>query len=388
VTSGDLTHWTWSALARGAKALNFYAFYPMNSGYESGGFGLINLDGRLTERSKVVGNIGKVVGANSDLFLKARPAKAQVAILYNPLVYMVGGPRRLPIGGAQDEFGGTERDSWMGMYRALFGRNVAVDYVHADDIAQNGVPAYKLLYVPYPIMMKEATARAIARFVEQGGYAVTEARAGWNDDRGYATPTSPGFGLDQVFAARETVVTPLRQTTLRIERKHASVPLLQEGARLPGAVYQEAVEALTGGEAIATFPDGSAAIVAATHGKGKTLYVGSFLSMAYERTKDPQLQRFFDGLLDWAGVERSVTASPGVEVRTMQGSGYQLQFVLNGAEKETAAEVRLRPLSPAPTVRDVLTGETVRYETDGDRIVLRKPLAPQSAWVLEVRDKR
>jgi beta-galactosidase len=335
----------------------------------------------------VVGAIGKVVAGNSDLFLKARPAKAQVAILYNPLVYMVGGPRRLPVGGAQDEFSGTERDSWMGMYRALFDRNVAVDYVHADDIAQNGVPGYKLLYVPYPIMMKEGTARAIARFVEQGGYAVVEARAGWNDDRGYATPTIPGFGMDQIFAARETVVTPVRQTTLAIQRKHASVPQLLEGAKLPGSVYQEAVEPLAGAQVIATFPDGTAAMVAASHGKGKTLYAGSFLSMAYERTKDTQLQRFFDGLLDWAGVERPVAASTGIEVRTMQGAGYQIQFVLNGAEKEVPAEIRLRPNAPAPLVRDLITGETVQYQTDGGRIVLRKPLPPQSAWVLEIRDK-
>src|SRR5206468_4145758 len=135
VTSGDLTHWTWSAIARGAKMLNFYAFYPMNSGYESGGFGLINLDGRLTERSKMVGGIGKMVSGHSDLFLKARPQRAQVAILYSPLTYMVGGPRRSATTGAQDEYAGVERDSWLGMYRALFGKNVALDYVHADDIA-------------------------------------------------------------------------------------------------------------------------------------------------------------------------------------------------------------------------------------------------------------
>src|SRR5207302_1836106 len=141
----------------------------------------------------------------------------QVAILYSPLTYMVGGPRRSATTGAQDEYAGVERDSWLGMYRALFGKNVALDYVHADDIAKNGVPPYKLLYVPYPIMMKEGTARAIARFIEQGGYAVTEARTGWNDDRGYATPTIPGFGLDQVFGARESVVTPVRQIALTIQ---------------------------------------------------------------------------------------------------------------------------------------------------------------------------
>ena len=45
VTPEDIRDWTWSALSRGAKAINYYAWYPMSTGYESGGFGLIKLDG-------------------------------------------------------------------------------------------------------------------------------------------------------------------------------------------------------------------------------------------------------------------------------------------------------------------------------------------------------
>ena len=117
-----------------------------------------------------------------------------------------------------------ERDSWMGPYRALFGQNIPIDYVHADDVGESGISGYKLLYVPYPIMMGERTAQAVARFVEQGGYVVAEARAGWNDARGYATPTIPGFGLDQVFGARETVVTPVQRTALVVKSKNAAIP--------------------------------------------------------------------------------------------------------------------------------------------------------------------
>jgi beta-galactosidase len=386
VTSGDLTNWTWSAIARGAKALNFYAFYPMSSGYESDGFGLINLDGRLTERSKVLGEIGKTVAAKSDLFLKARPPKAQVAIMYNPLAYMVGGPRRLPAAGAQDEYASIERDSWMGAYRALFGENVPIDFVHADDIAASGISSYKLLLAPYPLMMREGAAHAIARFIEQGGYVVTEARAAWNDDRGYATPTIPGFGLDQIFGAREAVVTPARQPTLIIKSKHPAIPLLEEGARLPGAIYQESVEPLSGGHVIGSFPDGSPAMVVASHGKGKTLYTGSYLSLAYERTQDPQLQRFFRGLIDWAGVERPVSASTGIEVRYLEGPGYKLEFVLNGALKETPAEIRL-PASASPAVRDVVTGRNVTFRREGGQIVLRNSIPAQGAWILEIQER-
>ena len=55
MTPDDLRVWAWSALARGAKGVNFYAWYPMSSGYESGGFGMIQLDGTITERARAAG---------------------------------------------------------------------------------------------------------------------------------------------------------------------------------------------------------------------------------------------------------------------------------------------------------------------------------------------
>lgn len=390
VTPTDLTHWTWSALARGAKGLNFYAYYPMSSGYESGGFGLIYLDGRLTERAKVLGNIGKLVTSHSDEFLKARPPQAQVAVMYNPLAYMVGGARRQAAPGAQDEYSGAERDSWMGIYRALYYLNVPVDFVHAEDLAENGLSGYKLLYVPYPIMLSEGTGRAIARFIEQGGNVAIEARAAWNDERGYATPTIPGFGLDKVFGARETQVIPVSRTELVVGAKDAALPLLATGAALPGLVYQEALEAL-GPEArvVAQFRDGTPAAIASKHGRGQTLYLGSYLSMAYARSGNAELARFFEGLLDWAHVNRPVSVNaPQVEARFLEGPGYRLYFVFNNAEKEAPVEIRLRTPYTSPAVEDLVVGASVQTESAAGQMVLKKSLPSQGVWVLKVRESK
>ena len=66
--------WTWSALARGAKAICTYAYYPMSTGYESGGFGLIQLDGTITERARVAGEIARRWGSAPRSSSRARPA--------------------------------------------------------------------------------------------------------------------------------------------------------------------------------------------------------------------------------------------------------------------------------------------------------------------------
>lgn len=390
VTPEDLNHWAWSAVARGAKGINFYAFYPMNAGYESGGYGLIHLDGRLTERSKVAGQVGRIVTREAKLLLNAKPAKAQVAIVYNPLAYLVGGPRRIPFPGAQDEYGGVERDSWMGVYRALFPMSLQVDYIHADDLARQDLSGYKLIYAPYPIMLRGETVRALSGYAEAGGALVMEARAAWNDERGFSTPVIPGFGLDQVFGAREASITPAAKHTLIISAAHAATPRLAAGAGLTGNIYQEALETISpAAQVVARFADGSPAMTASSYGRGKTLLAGSFLSMAFERTREHNLEEFFRGLIEWAGVERPALVSDNmIEVRLLVGDGYKLYFIFNNGERELAAEVKLQSPYPNFTIRDLVTGQPVTHKIAGGRIGLAKMLTPQAVWVIEIREKK
>jgi len=91
VTADDLRDWIWSMVGSGAKAVNIYAYYPMSSGYEAGGYGLVDLDGRITPRAEAAGQIASIINQNRSLFLQAQPAAAQVALVYNPLAQMTGG---------------------------------------------------------------------------------------------------------------------------------------------------------------------------------------------------------------------------------------------------------------------------------------------------------
>lgn len=222
VTPDDLRYWTWSALARGAKGINYYAWYPMSSGYESGGFGLNQLDGTITERARAAGEIARIVDSNQQLFLNARPPKAQVGIIYNPWAHFIGGRQRsTAYGGPQGEVAGIERDSWLGAHNALFPTNVPVDFVHINEITPASLSQYKLVVFPYPAMLPQVAVKALTEYVRNGGALVTEARAGWNDEHGAASPTIPGMGLDAVLGCRETDV----QTAKEAARLSPGIPL-------------------------------------------------------------------------------------------------------------------------------------------------------------------
>jgi beta-galactosidase len=321
VTADDLRVWTWTALSRGAKGINYYAWYPMSSGYESGGFGLNRLDGTITDRARAAGDIARVVDSHQQLFLEATPPQAQVAIVYNPLAHFVGGRQRAAAyGGPQGEVVGIERDSLLGVHRALFPRNVPLDYVHVHHLSAEKLRQYRLVIFPYPVMMPEAPADVLADYVRGGGVLVAEARLAWNNERGYASERVPGLGLWEVMGAREVAIETAPGGRTSVRWASDDLPGLAPGTVLPARWFKETLEPIgPDARVVARFDDGAAAAVMNNYGKGRTLMLGSFVSAAAQSTPTPEAERFFAGIVDWAGVTLPirVTGAP-LEARHLE----------------------------------------------------------------------
>ncbi len=389
VTPEDLRIWTWSALARGAKAICTYAYYPMSTGYESGGFGLIQLDGTITGRARVAGEIARRVGERSALFLAARPPQSEVAVVYNPLAHFVGGRQRATAyAGPQGEVAGIERDSLLGIYRALFPSNVPLDFVHAAHLKAADLRPYKLVVMPYPLMMPAAAAAELREYVRQGGSLVLEARAGWNDERGRAAETIPGLGLFEVVGARETDVQTVEKGKAALVAQEG-LPGLKKGEVLPGRWYEETLEpASPGTRVVARFASGAPAAVVSSFGAGRALMLGSYVSGGYVSQPSETGRRFFEGLLDWAGVRRPVGVSGDpVEVRLLESGREHLAFVFNHAATPAAASVTLHVPLEGRVVEEIASGEAVDVEPTAEGLVWRGRIPPRDVRVLRVRPR-
>jgi beta-galactosidase len=387
VTPDDIRVWTWTALSRGAKGVNYYAWYPMSSGYESGGFGLIQLDGTVTERARVAGSIARLVDANQKLFLEARPSKAEVAIIYNPLSHFVGGRQRAAsYGGPQGEVAGIERDSLLGVYRALFPSNVPVDYVHINELSSGSLRDYKLVILPYPLMLPEASVPYLKAYVQEGGTLVSEARLGWSSERGNASERIPGMGLAEVMGCRETAVQTGAKGRTMLRWTGDTIPGITAGDLLPARWYEETLEPLSeASQVVARFPDDSAAAVTSTYGKGKTLMLGSYVSAAYVTSPAPEVERFYKGLLAWAGVVIPVSTHGGnIEARTLESGKATLLFVFNHEKQSVDAGVSLR--LPAGTVHasDLVAAQPVSVSREGEFLRLKKRMDGSAVWVVRL----
>ena len=382
VTAHDEEFWMWQVVAHGARELAIYAWYPMSSGFESNGYGLIDLDGTITDRARAAGNVAKILQRHAADLLGAKPTPASVAILYNRLAYMVGGSQP-----SLSKLGNPERDSLMGLYRAFMEENIPVDFVDPRDVAQDKLSQYKILFLPFPVMLSQEAAEGVKRYIQNGGTAVAEARLAWNNERGFASEIIPGFGFDQVFGAREKLIRPAENPQMTL-RSSADLPGVQTNQPVAGAAFEEELEPLSGGRILGRFEDGSPAIVAHEWGKGKAVLVGSFVALAYHQNGADSAKQFLLSLaraagvvphVDIAGVQKS-----NVEIRRLVSDHRQIVFVFSHTKSAFDATLSIDVPWKVREARDLFDESSVPVQMENGKAVLRKHLAKDAIWVFSL----
>jgi beta-galactosidase len=364
ITPLDLVKYMWTVVSRGVRGINIYAYYPMNAGYESGGYGLIDLDGTPTDRSKAAGETAKQIDANSDLLLRAHPQPAEVAIVVNQLTNLIGGAGHLYNRGAVSR-------SLSGYYRMFTERNITVDFVNAVDLTAAQMKPYKLVVVPYPLLMLSNEAAALEQYVREGGHLFTEARAGWVDERGYAQSVIPGFGWDRMLGVREKSTTPKPDLQIRWGDQ-----------QIAGAIFEERFTVLEAdARPLAYFDDGSPAAFERKYGRGSAIIVGTFLGQANETPEALARQRaniivgnlpadasqskaglhpLTGFLATWAGISVPELKSTGpVDLQQLVAESGRMVFLVNWESRPAAVDLTVQIEKAPKLIREVTTGQTI-----------------------------
>lgn len=385
VDSHDEEFWLWQVLAHGAREISVYAWYPMNAGFESNGYGLINLDGTLTPRAQAAGKAAQEIENSGSDLLSTQPARAQVAVLFNRLSYMVGGSES-----SLSNLGNATRDSLMGVHRAFFEEQIPVDFVHPTDVIHDKLSQYKILYVPFPVMISRNVTEGLTRFIQNGGTVVAEARLAWNDERGFSSDEVPGMGLAKVFGAREKVIRPVDKPEIVLD-SNVGLPGWMPGTKAVAYAFEEDLEPLPGARVLAHFTDGAPAIVENTYGKGKTIIVGSFLAMAYQRQHQDRAKQLLLAFARAAGVKPEVTISGDntsqLEVRRLVGNGLQFLFAFNHADHPARARIAVNVPWTVDDAHSLNDGQAVSFSQSNGRLILTKQFPANSIWVVRYARK-
>jgi beta-galactosidase len=356
ITPNDLELYAWSAASRGARAISFYAFYPMSTGYESGGYGLVHLDGSLTARSRRAGAAARTIAANADVLLAARPVRADVAVVFNPLVPLLGG---------EQAFGDRRamHRAVAGYHRMFFERNIPVDFPSARELSPGSLREYALVILPCPILLTSQMAAALDDYVKGGGHLLAEARPGWQDERGHAAPVLPAFGWDQMFGVRESEVLPVKQAVVR-----------WAGRVFSGTTFVEHFEVRDpAARVVATFEDGAPAAYERAHGKGRAIILGTFAGERNALEPVP-MNPLGDLLVEWARIAVPDLRSSGfVELRRMTAPDAELVFLFNHGTQPARVAYSL-PLGRTPrAIREVVQSLAVAGKGQAFRLDVEIP---------------
>lgn len=383
VTAQDVAGYAWQCLAHGAKGLHFYAWYPMTSGIESAGFGLANLDGTPSDRAGAAGQAAAVVSRQASLFTAARVPKAQAAICWNVYANLMWTALR-------EAWHYVPGRSYVGAYKALYDGHLPAEYVHLDQFT-GGLDGYRLVHLPFGLMLTQAAAAAAGQFAARGGVLLAEARTGWNDETGNCGTAVPGLGLDAVFGCREygaDLADPEEPVRIQIEREHPLLPELRPGDEIAGAVFREVLEPAAAQDVVAVFDDGSPAVVAHHHGAGWAVFAGSLLSLAYYRFGHAGTGRFLRGLAQAAGVTPPVLVRPGEDIEThlltVDDSADRLLFVISHRGSEVWAELEIPCLDARSALTEVAGQAAARRSEGPGSLRLACTLPPHGVSVTRI----
>jgi beta-galactosidase len=171
---------------------------------------------------------------------------------------------------------------------------------------------YKLIYVPYPVMLRSQTVAALEHYVRGGGALVCEGLPAYFGDHGHVGEKQPNYGLDALFGCRQTAVEfdPDLSEDLQFELY---------GHQIFGRYFRQEYET-AGGMAVGHFAGGAVAAMENRAGAGKTLLIGTFPGAGYYRHKGEAAKAQFAQLLEWAGITQRVKVSnPAVQSRLHRG---------------------------------------------------------------------
>ncbi len=318
----DVRLWNLVSCAGGASGILYCRWRPLLDGPLFGAFAPFAMDGSTTPRAEMAGRVARWANEHPDVW-RSHPVKGDVGLVFVPESELFNY--------VQQEDTSFYSQSIRGAYQAFFDSSIQPDFVALDDLS-----LYKIVYLPYPVMLKEETVAKLRKYVEQGGTLVSEGLPAYFGDHGHAGTTQPNYGLDEVFGARQIDVefTPDISDDLTFQVK---------GSEIHSRFFRQDYE-LRSGEAVGYYSNGHIASVANHFGQGRTLLMGSFPGAGYYRLPTSAAQEFFAGLLKMAGVSPQLSIDDrSVQARLHQGSGGTYLWVTNPTRSDRTVRISLAP---------------------------------------------
>ncbi|OBZ96589.1 beta-galactosidase [Pararhizobium polonicum] len=340
---GEMRRMAMSSVARGADGVMFFRWRPAHFGAEIYWMGVIDHDDVARHR-----------------YDEAKQFATEMTALKDKIL---GTWVRMDVGIAGSDFDNQEahktfpiglpspQDDAILLHQYCYDRGIACGFIHPED----DLSKLKVFYVPHWVIWKDGWTERLETFARNGGTVIIGARTGTRDGNNHVIrETAPGSSLSKLTGVRVEdfgrlaapganglfatmtrsgglVIPPDRpaESSRRIRRFTFGNRELDAGYFYENLAVDSDVEAL--GVWSNRYAEGTPVITSRTVGKGRVLYVGTYLTP--ELTHQLTTRTFAD-----ADVAPLVAGLPeGVEVTLRENGERRLLFLQN--IKDTTAEV-------------------------------------------------
>lgn len=369
-----------SEAARGVKIFNSFCYGPVWATHEGGPYWRTHVWQGKPETWTANAAITREIGAVEDLLVKAMPAPAKVALLYS-----------------------TSSDAWtvdetfaygfdrMHTWMALAHAQMPVDIVAERQVQRGILEGYQVCYLSGPNLTRVA-AEKLKQWVQNGGTVWLTAGAAMRDEL-----NRPLHVLDDILPAQRGEVLSLQtfRSSGRFLNTLASKDTVTwESGKADVLSIKQTLIAKPGAKTIATFKDGSAAIV----NRGSVTVCGFLPALSYiktaldrrkaaEEVRHPLSERSYNPwefpsdlrdliLMPAKGIPRPITCShPLVDAVFMQGDK-GLVVPLANYTLEPISWLKLHVTVPRPvaTAHSAIHGEIAFKQTSPTTVELSLPL--------------
>ncbi|MFN8524843.1 MAG: hypothetical protein U0821_17240 [Chloroflexota bacterium] len=370
-TDNDFRRGVYTALAHGAKALDFFQVSPEHANTEN------YVHHANHDRYRTVRDATFEIGAVDDLIADGTLRGSPVGLILSESTDLwertltgaaagVSEPRELPA----IAYNAERKLLWSALRHA----QIPVEIVAEEDLATDRLADFRVLYL-VGSHLSAAAAAGLERWVRAGGTLWSSAGGGLLDenDRPLAT-LLPVFGLESAELTRkDTFIRP----RIELPRLHPLDTVDTAGLRFPAVGYLQRLTPLPSARVLGRFGNGGAAIVENGYGAGTATIAGALVGAAYVRTgfptplPPPDRGPFthtplagFDAALR-ALITRPAealpkawaeTSSPLVEIGTIDSPHGTLLPIANLSDAPARLEIRVWSPGPMTRARSLLRG--------------------------------
>lgn len=345
--AAEINRTTWAAFANNAKGIIFWKWEPFMRGRQSLGRGLVGLDGELAPRGQAVKTLAGVINQHQDVLYRAQPRPAEVAVLFD----MVGLLKNLEEPTDPRSINITYQSN-AGLFKALDEANISVDMLRTDrGITARQLAQYKIVFLPFQLVMRADIARLLTDYVRNGGHLVADARTATLDELDFAYRKNPG-GLTKVFGAerKDWIASP------------GYFAAQGDGiGRFEGRHFKESLTLSPTAKVLARFDDESPALVQNAFGRGVATLAATTLGASYFERADAGTNNVILSLTKQAGVKASArTKAPALSIKVHQTDNTLVVYVLNASAQPVTERIELDTGNLKITAwNDITQGKTI-----------------------------